>query len=93
MSPGKALFVVSVLFFCIAIAMTTAALGQDRGLLAPREEKGRAAQPAGKKSGKAISPNVPVNTVESLDRAIRDLIETFGEKYAKGKEYLAKLEA
>ncbi|MGD0896570.1 MAG: hypothetical protein ABR915_01960 [Thermoguttaceae bacterium] len=78
---------------CIAIVMTTAALGQDRRQSKPGEEKAKTSQLAGKKSVKPVTPNVPVNTVESLERAIRDLIETFGEKYAKGREYLAKLEA
>ncbi|MDR3232893.1 MAG: SUMF1/EgtB/PvdO family nonheme iron enzyme [Planctomycetaceae bacterium] len=33
----------------------------------------------------------PVNTLESGERMINDLIQTFGDKYPKGKEYLGKL--
>jgi formylglycine-generating enzyme required for sulfatase activity/polyhydroxyalkanoate synthesis regulator phasin len=35
---------------------------------------------------------VPINTPESAKRMIEDLIQTFGEQYPKGKEYLKKIE-
>jgi len=37
--------------------------------------------------------HMPSNTRESLRLAINDLIETFGPQYAKGEEFLARLDA
>ena len=37
--------------------------------------------------------DVPVNTTASARRMISDLVTTYGEKYAKGQEFLARLDA
>jgi len=52
---------------------------------------------SGRRKGRARKPAEPgksaYGTAESLRLAIKDLIATFGDKYPKGKSYLARLDA
>ncbi len=57
------------------------------------DKKGMQQYPNGKKAAGPAGGSDPVAVdVEALERAIRDLTETFGEKYPKGKAFLDRLE-
>ena len=56
-----------------------------------RGRRGRSRK--GRKDAPAPVAAVKVNTPQSLQRAIQDLIETFGAKYPRGQAYLTRLGA
>jgi formylglycine-generating enzyme required for sulfatase activity len=61
----------------------------------PAAPAAKAARPAASaKAAAASAPAAPTGpNFDALERAVTDLVETYGDKYPRGKEYLARLAA